>query len=133
MASDPVTESIADRVAQSLAAFEAIDTVETGAGHDDSQFTLVQTVISDQLSRFKLWAGNIGAHRTGRSSLDYRLRDSSHLHTQVMRLLDDLSTSLNEGLIRNSFRITSQSLTGSSAFNPMRRNSSVGPGLWGSG
>ncbi|KAI0438564.1 hypothetical protein F4803DRAFT_565160 [Xylaria telfairii] len=95
MASDAATESIANRVAQSLAAFETIETVETRAEPDDSHYTLVQT-ISDQLSRFKLWAGNIGAHRTGRSSLDYRLRDSSHLHTQVMRLLGDLITSLNE-------------------------------------
>ncbi|TGJ79453.1 hypothetical protein E0Z10_g9300 [Xylaria hypoxylon] len=95
MASDGATGSIADRVAQSLAAFEAIDTVETEVEPDDSQFIWVQT-ISDQLSKFKLWAGNIGAHRTGRSSLDYRLRDSSHLHTQVLRLLDDLITSLDE-------------------------------------
>ncbi|KAI1746749.1 hypothetical protein F4782DRAFT_523557 [Xylaria castorea] len=95
MASEPATESIADRVAQSLSAFEAIDTVKTQAELSDSQSVPVQT-ISDQFSKFKLWAGNIGAHRTGRSSLDYRLRDSSHLHTQVMRLLDDLITSLNE-------------------------------------
>ncbi|KAI0453848.1 hypothetical protein F5B21DRAFT_478084 [Xylaria acuta] len=95
MASKPATESISDRVAQSLTAFEAIDTVETQAEPGDSQFVWVQT-IGDQLSKFKLWAGNIGAHRTGRSSLDYRLRDSSHLHTQVMRLLGDLITSLNE-------------------------------------
>ncbi|KAI3326464.1 hypothetical protein HD806DRAFT_551445 [Xylariaceae sp. AK1471] len=95
MASDAATESIADRVAQSLAAFEAIDMVGTQAEPGDSQFIWVQT-INDQLSKFKLWAGNIGAHRTGRSSLDYRLRDSSLLHTQVLRLLDYLITSLNE-------------------------------------
>ncbi|KAI0474346.1 hypothetical protein F4859DRAFT_514876 [Xylaria cf. heliscus] len=95
MASDVATVSIANRVAQSLAAFEAIETVRTQEEPSDSQSTVVQT-ISDQLSRFKLWAGNIGAHQTGRSSLDYRLRDSSHLHTQVVRLLDDLVTSLHE-------------------------------------
>ncbi|KAI8950036.1 hypothetical protein F4801DRAFT_590656 [Xylaria longipes] len=97
MAADAATGSIADRVAQSLAAFKAIAAVETPAGVEpgDADFTFAQT-ISDQLSKFKLWAGNIGAHRTGRSSLDYRLRDSSHLHTQVMTLLDDLITSLHE-------------------------------------
>lgn len=30
------------------------------------------TVISDEFSRFKLWAGNIAAHRKGRRSLEYR-------------------------------------------------------------
>ncbi|KAI1741245.1 hypothetical protein F4680DRAFT_416205 [Xylaria scruposa] len=95
MAFEAATESIADRVAKSLAVFEAIKTFETLIEPSDSQFVWAQT-ISDQFSKFKLWAGNIGAHRTGRSSLDYRLRDSSHLHTQVMRLLDDINTSLNE-------------------------------------
>ncbi|KAI0414937.1 hypothetical protein F5X98DRAFT_365463 [Xylaria grammica] len=95
MASDAATGPIADGVANCLAAFEAIDTVEARTEPDDSQLIWTQT-IRDQLSRFKLWAGNIGAHRTGRSSLDYRLRDSSHLQTQVLRLLDDLITSLNE-------------------------------------
>ncbi|KAI0541363.1 hypothetical protein GGR58DRAFT_17324 [Xylaria digitata] len=95
MASNGATGSITDRVTQILTAFEAIDTVETREEPGESQLTWLQT-ISDQLSKFKLWAGNIGAHRTGRSSLDYRLRDSSHLQIQVMRLLDDLITSLNE-------------------------------------
>ncbi|KAJ2983178.1 hypothetical protein NUW58_g6294 [Xylaria curta] len=95
MASDAATVSIAGRVAQSLTTFEAINAVETQAGDDDAHLIWVQQ-INDQLAKFKLWAGNIGAHRTGRSSLDYRLRDSSHLHTQVIRLLDDLITSLNE-------------------------------------
>ncbi|KAI0513265.1 hypothetical protein F5B22DRAFT_611873 [Xylaria bambusicola] len=95
MAAENPTESIADRVAQSLAAFEAINTVEIQAELGDSEVSGVQ-MIGDQLSKFKLWAGNIAAHRTGRSSLDYRLRDSSHLHAQVMRLLADLITSLHE-------------------------------------
>ncbi|KAI1345579.1 hypothetical protein F5Y01DRAFT_52592 [Xylaria sp. FL0043] len=97
MAPDAVQGSIADRVAQSLAAFEAASAIETQAQPEDSHLIWVEA-IGDQLSKFKLWAGNIGAHRTGRSSLDYRLRDSSNLHTQVVRLLDDLITSLNEAL-----------------------------------
>ncbi|KAF2972358.1 hypothetical protein GQX73_g1352 [Xylaria multiplex] len=92
MASDGVAKSITHRVAQIWAAFEAINTVET---REESQLPWVRT-INDQLSKFKLWAGNIGAHRTGRSSLDYRLRDSSHLRIEVLRLLDDLVTLLNE-------------------------------------
>ncbi|KAI0801635.1 hypothetical protein GGR55DRAFT_692515 [Xylaria sp. FL0064] len=97
MAPDAVPRSIADRVAQSLAAFEAAGAIETQAQPEESHVIWVEA-IGDQLSKFKLWAGNIGAHRTGRSSLDYRLRDSSNLHTQVVRLLDDLINSLNEAL-----------------------------------
>lgn len=96
MSTDATGGSIAHRVAQSLASFEAIEAFQTQSHSDDSQVIFAGT-ISDKLSRFKLWAGNIGAHRTGRSSLDYRLRDSSHLHGQVARLLDDLISSLNEG------------------------------------
>ncbi|KAI0425059.1 hypothetical protein F5Y09DRAFT_335293 [Xylaria sp. FL1042] len=96
MACDAVTGSIADRVAQSLASFEAIEAIEA------IDTAVWVEIVSDQLSKFKLWAGNIGAHRMGRSSLDYRLQDSSHLHTQVVRLLDDLITSLNEGLTHSS-------------------------------
>lgn len=47
-------------------------------------------VIGDHVTRLKLWAGNIGISRTGRSSLDYRLRDASHLHRQACRLLESL-------------------------------------------
>ncbi|EGU86053.1 hypothetical protein FOXB_03457 [Fusarium oxysporum f. sp. conglutinans Fo5176] len=46
--------------------------------------------MADQQTRFNVWAGNIGAHRTGLSSLDYRLRDSSHIKDQVLSLLKDL-------------------------------------------
>jgi hypothetical protein len=30
------------------------------------------TTVADEFSRFKLWAGNIAAHRKGRRSLEYR-------------------------------------------------------------
>lgn len=46
--------------------------------------------MADQQTRFIVWAGNIGAHRTGLSSLDYRLRDSSQIEDQVLSLLKDL-------------------------------------------
>lgn len=47
--------------------------------------------------RFKMWAGNCGAHRTGRASLDYRLREALHLHQQVVHLLNCLERALVEG------------------------------------
>lgn len=57
----------------------------------------------DELGRLRIWAANIGAHQTGNSSLDYRLRHASRIHGQVINLfyslisfLSDAKTSLLE-------------------------------------
>ncbi|KAH7260848.1 uncharacterized protein BKA55DRAFT_535862 [Fusarium redolens] len=52
--------------------------------------------LQNELSRFKVWSGNIGAHRKGRSSLDHRLRDASNIRDQVIELLKDLKESLQD-------------------------------------
>ncbi|KAJ5404486.1 Zinc finger C2H2 [Penicillium cosmopolitanum] len=44
----------------------------------------------DELGRLRVWAANIGAHQTGTSSLDYRLRDASHIKDQTLLLLGRL-------------------------------------------
>lgn len=44
----------------------------------------------DELGRLRIWAGNIGAHQIGQSSLDYRLRDASHLKNETVKLLQRL-------------------------------------------
>lgn len=41
----------------------------------------------DELGRLRVWSGNVGAHKTSLSSLDYRLRDSSHIRNEIMKLL----------------------------------------------
>ncbi|CAO1606292.1 hypothetical protein XANCAGTX0491_009791 [Xanthoria calcicola] len=50
----------------------------------------------DELGRLRIWAGNVGAHRNGPSSLEFRLRDASHILDEVTRLLTDLERLLNE-------------------------------------
>ncbi|KAJ4022860.1 hypothetical protein NW752_003315 [Fusarium irregulare] len=51
------------------------------------------------LSRFKLWAGNLGAHRgSGSRSLEYRLRDASYIRKLVISLLSDLCGSIERGI-----------------------------------
>ena len=50
----------------------------------------------DELGRLRLWAANIGAHRTGQSSLEFRLKDSSHIIKQVTNLLLDLGHTFQE-------------------------------------
>ncbi|RYP19184.1 hypothetical protein DL765_003499 [Monosporascus sp. GIB2] len=91
----PAPSSIADRVVQCLGGFESIASAHPGMQLDESREKII-TAINDELARFKLWSGNIGAHRAGRSSLDYRLRDSSRLREQVAKLLDELTQSLDE-------------------------------------
>lgn len=55
------------------------------------------TRIQDEFSRFQLWAGNIAAHRMGRRSLEYRLRDAAHLKTETTNLLNALTDALSNG------------------------------------
>lgn len=53
--------------------------------------------IQDEFGRFRVWAGNVGAHRSGRVSLDYRLREAGQMRQIVASLLDDLKVNLQEG------------------------------------
>ena len=57
---------------------------------------LVPTTWEDELGRLRMWAANIGAHQTGQSSLDFRLRDSSHIRDQILKLLQDLLQRLQD-------------------------------------
>ena len=57
------------------------------------------TALADQIGRFRVWTQNIGAHHwTGKSSLDYRLRDASHIKIRVIRYLKELNGQLVEGM-----------------------------------
>ncbi|KAJ8118054.1 hypothetical protein OPT61_g881 [Boeremia exigua] len=44
-------------------------------------------LIMDEFDRFKLWAGNIAAHRKGRRSLENRLRDAAQLKADTLSQL----------------------------------------------
>ncbi|KAL8776140.1 MAG: hypothetical protein Q9213_008380 [Squamulea squamosa] len=50
----------------------------------------------DERGRLRMWAANIGAHQTGQSSLDFRLRDSSQIKDQVIKLLENLNAQLKD-------------------------------------
>jgi len=47
--------------------------------------------------RYRVWAGNAGAHRIGRVSLDHRLREAPNMKHMVIELLADLNQALNDG------------------------------------
>ena len=57
---------------------------------------LILEAWQDELGRLRMWASNIGAHRSGLSSLDFRLRDASHIRQQIVRLLGDLLRRLQD-------------------------------------
>lgn len=61
------------------------------------QLQRIQVTLREQVGRFKLWAGNAGAHRRGKTSLDYRMREALHIHRQVVQLLEDMEHALEEG------------------------------------
>ncbi|KAL8686312.1 MAG: hypothetical protein Q9218_007196 [Villophora microphyllina] len=59
---------------------------------------------TDERGRLRIWAANVGAHQTGQSSLDFRLRDASHIRQEIVdlltdlhRLLENIKDYLNEG------------------------------------
>ena len=80
-----------------LESFQALTLALNGPNRNfGDQITLED--VEDELGRFRIWSGNIGAHRIGRSSLDYRLRDASHIRKRVVSLLEDLKEILQEGM-----------------------------------
>lgn len=53
----------------------------------------------DELDRFKIWAGNIGALLSigNQISLDHRLRDTPKISGQIVELPEDLCEALKDG------------------------------------
>lgn len=45
---------------------------------------------SDELGRLRIWGAKIGAHKRDVTSLDFRLRDASHVSSQIVQLLKGL-------------------------------------------
>lgn len=82
-----MNKKIAPAVRDCLASFQAI-LEQVGE--------IERTTIEDEYGRFRVWSGNISAHRTGRRSLEYRLRDSSNLQATVTGLLEDLQDALQQ-------------------------------------
>ncbi|KAM0418718.1 hypothetical protein ACHAPT_012316 [Fusarium lateritium] len=89
-------ETIARHVARCLGLFSnALGVAERNVFDTPASFN--RKLLVEQ-TRFKVWSGNIGAHRVGMSSLDHRLRDSSHIRNQVLSLLQDTSGLLQDAV-----------------------------------
>ncbi|KAF8457010.1 hypothetical protein BGX38DRAFT_1139725 [Terfezia claveryi] len=101
MASANAPQSIADWYHSCIAAFERITaSVDNLAPEPDSKSHESKEpalqLVQDQIGRLRVWAGNMGAHRPAgnRMSLDYKLKEASHIQNTVVELLEELSTSL---------------------------------------
>jgi len=88
--------AIARRVAQCVDIFQQVSHVFGSKAGNETDETL-PTQFGEEFGRFKVWSSNIGAHQTGPSSLDYRLRESKTLQIRVSELLDSLKESLERG------------------------------------
>lgn len=90
------TELEADRLASLVSKAEALfsDLSRTYKGRPLNRFLYgyfhTRYKLVDEQARFKAWVRNVGAHKTDRSSLEYRLRDASNIRVQVRRLLIEL-------------------------------------------
>ena len=83
--------SIATRVASCLESFNTL--------HLAIADTSLQNKLTECTGRFRVWSGNIGAHQTGKKSLDYRLRGASYVMLTFANLLRDLTALLLDGRV----------------------------------
>jgi hypothetical protein len=93
--------TIAKQCAQLFEKFDRLEQAVQSPTHSGSDFSGSEHFTLDTVREvggdFRVWAGNIAAHRVGRISLDHRLRNAQRMKDQVSGLLRDLSGSLSEG------------------------------------
>ena len=89
----PVIATIASEIHKLIQELQTVIDAKTDAT-SNTLFGLLQ-----DLGRFRVWSENIGAHRRGRVSLDYRLRNAARLRQTVVTLLSDLKGSVQHSTI----------------------------------
>lgn len=98
--------SIASLISDCIHSFQALqDSVEELGQHFSEEITSAE--VSDATGRFRVWTKNIGAHKAGQNSLDYHLRDASHIRERVQTLLQTLLQTLNHFIQDGLFLIYS--------------------------
>jgi hypothetical protein len=58
--------------------------------------TDIPSTLSDEHGRLRVWAENVGAHRQGLMSLDYRLREASRTKKALGNIFGDLTEAVEE-------------------------------------
>ncbi|EXJ71688.1 uncharacterized protein A1O5_05496 [Cladophialophora psammophila CBS 110553] len=88
-----MTSSISAAVVDCLKSFDRLTIRAELAAHANEVHT---DSWADELGRLRIWAANIGAGQTGHASLDYQLRDASHVRAQAIKLLERLRRTLED-------------------------------------
>jgi len=96
MATANPPQSIRDWYHSCIGTFEKITKGVGNCNLASGSHELALQLVQDQIGRFRVWAGNLGAHHpaSNRMSLDYKLKEASHIHNTVVELLEELHTTL---------------------------------------
>jgi hypothetical protein len=84
---------VADHVSQSCTLFEK---AESNFEKYKGTYFGSNIILKEACARFDIWKNNIGAHRRGQASLDYRLRDASNIQNTVVDLLQEIKSALKD-------------------------------------
>jgi len=87
--------SIAQRVLDCLESYRSVDKDLVTAG-PHIKIKMPSDGLRDEFGRFRVWSGNVGSHKKGRCSLDYKLREASHIRERVIELLQNKFLVLGE-------------------------------------
>ncbi|PGH13362.1 hypothetical protein AJ80_06356 [Polytolypa hystricis UAMH7299] len=89
--------SIASASSACLKSFASLST-SLERGQPEHRESMPQKVIENETGRFRIWMGNLGAMQKGRSSLDFRLRESIVMRGNVLKLLNQLGDALRKSI-----------------------------------
>ncbi|SLM36315.1 hypothetical protein LPUS_05843 [Lasallia pustulata] len=88
--------AIATQARSCIDDFKILSSLVQDLGHQSQWIS--NSMICDELGRYQIWAGNIGAFQEAQLpvSLDYRLRAQPKIAKQIIELLEDLEETLKD-------------------------------------
>ncbi len=84
--------------ASNVQAFQALLNLLDASKIEKWGRSMDRAALEDEMGRFRVWCGNLGALQKGHSSLEYRLRDSPLLSSNTLKFLEELGENLNEAI-----------------------------------
>ena len=85
---DPGSTPVAARTRSSLDSFNNL--LSRLPENNDHEHGRVRQHVADNLTRFKIWAGSIGAYHVDNRSADRRLREAPEIRQRLLELLDEV-------------------------------------------
>ena len=82
--------------ASNVQAFQALFNALDASDSENGAKSIDHEALEDEMGRFRVWCGNLGALQKGHSSLEYRLRDSPLLSSNTLKFLEELEENLKE-------------------------------------